>query len=438
MKRFALKSVTALMGVGLTGIAAAQVNLDGTTSDAFKFASETKIPSAGVTLGSTSAMSGRMVIGVAPASAYVRFDISKGTFAAEPSLSCTTNATTNSTAPSITATGIAYAVWSVSGASSTTSCTISNVKVVAKSQDTIALTGRVYETLTNAIAQADTTSLNTKSRNLATWAPAVDVAITPATTALTATVGSGYKSISGGNTNRPLGTVAVTLDTTVRKADGVAVSTVTEIIAESSTVVTGDFSFVGTRGVSLSGNQVAAADLSASKATFAGPTALVSGNNNLTVTAGGKNAIPAGSYKAAVTLTAASGFAVTSPAEATIGSIRRDGSQLLIPLAQSAGGYITRFSLVNRHTVDAPYTVEIIQEGGGTATVSGAAAGGTLKAGSTTVVDLTGVAQTNAFTGRGALLITIEAPNGTVRGTYQVTNISSGAVANQTMESVAQ
>ena len=127
-----------------------------------------------------------------------------------------------------------------------------------------------------------------------------------------------------------------------------------------------------------------------------------------------------------------------APAAGGVGTIVRDGNQLLIPLAQNStalGGYISRFSLVNRGSADAAFTVSIIQEDGGTATLESAAASGTVKANSTKVVDLTGAV--NNFNGRGALLVTVEAASNTISGTYQITNKTSGAVSNQTMLTVS-
>ncbi len=435
MKKFALKSVATVVGVGLSGVAAAQVDLDSKSPEAYKYASEATVSTKGVDLGGS--LSAVVKTGVAfnkDSTGYLRFDLSAGSFTAEPALECATGTVIETTAvvgATNTFTVFALLDNSTGGIAATESCTLTVNGITVTSQDNVKIKSRLFETLTNALNPSDSnTLLPAKEATLISFAPALSVKISSASA--TATVAHAYKSFDG-VAAASLGKVTSTVASGVRSLTGSDV-TFSDIVASSTVAVAGDFSFVtdknsvkidGTAATSLTGT---------TKANFG--SVVGSGDKTLAVTANTTTAIPAGTYTATVALTAQTGYTVTSPAAATIGTINRDGNQLLIPLAQSVSGYISRFTLVNRGSSDAAYTVSIIQEDGGTATVSGDAASGTVKANSTKVVELTSATITN-FNGRGALLVTVEAASNTISGTYQITNRASGAVSNQTMVTVS-
>jgi hypothetical protein len=432
MKKFALKSVATVVGVGLSGVAAAQVNLDDSkASDAYKYASETTV---GTSKDLGSNLKASMKVGVAfnkDTTAYVRYDLSKGTFKSNPTLDCGAGTTVTSAVTGGTTNLAVFAIVnSATGIASTDTCTLTAADLTVTAQDAIDLQGRVFETLTNALNPSASNSLNTKSKALVSWTPAVSITFDAGTKA-TATVANSYKQF-GSSKDATLGSVKVA-ETGALLTTGTAAK-FTDIVASSSVSVAGDFSFVKDKTATSLGGVAASSLTGTTAATFT--SAIATGTNSLAVSATGDKAIVAGSYTATVSLTAKSGFAISNPAAASVGQIVRDGNQLLIPLAQNAtalGGYVSRFSLVNRGTADAAYTVTIIQEDGSTATLASSAASGTVKANSTKVVDLTGAAGSGALQGRGALLVTVEAAANTISGTYQITNLSSGAVSNQTM-----
>jgi hypothetical protein len=436
MKKFALKSVATVVGVGLSGVAAAQVDLDDSKSAAYKYASETSVSSEGTSVSHASNLQAKMKVGVGvnkDSTAYIRFDLSNAKFGStNPTLTCAT--ATVSTAVTGGTTNLAvFGISKASAIDSTEVCTLTTTALTVTSQDAVTIQGRVFETLTNALNPTSSNALNSKTSTFVSWTPAVTIALSSGDKA-TAIVSESYKLFTGKATAPTLGNVKIT-ETGALLTTGTAAK-FTDIVASSSTSVAGDFSFVKDKTATSLGGVTADTVAAAGPATF--KSALATGTNSLVVTAEGVKAIPAGSYTATVTLTAKTGFTIANPAAASVGTIVRDGNQLLIPLAQNStalGGYISRFSLVNRGSADAAYTVSIIQEDGGTATIASGAASGTVKANSTKVVDLTG--SVNNFNGRGALLVTVEAASNTISGTYQITNKTSGAVSNQTMLTVS-
>ena len=438
MKKFALKSVATVVGVGLSGVAAAQVDLNNDKSTGYKFASEANVSAdKGTTVGNN--MTTKMQVGVAfnkDTTAYVRFDLSSGNFESNPTLACDggVGVTVTDAVPGGKSAQAIFAVINTAGIKSTDACTLTAKDVSVKSQAAITITGRVFETLTNSINPTTSNALNTKSGTFLTWTPALTFTPSNGTNA-TAIVSKGYKEFKSG--------AAATLGSIKLEESGALLTTgvaakFTDIVASSVTTVTGDYSFVKDKTAVTLGGVAADTVAAAGPATF--KNAVTTGTSDLVVTAEGKNAIKAGSYTGSVALTAKDGFTIANPSSGTVGTIVRDGNQLLIPLAQNSaalGGYVSRFSLVNRGTADAAYTVTLIQEDGGTATLASSAASGTVKGNSTRVVDLTGAAASGALQGRGALLVTVEAAANTISGTYQITNLNSGAVSNQSMIVIA-
>jgi hypothetical protein len=447
MKKFVLKSVAAAVGVGLSGVAAAQVVLDSATSTAvYKYASETTFATTQTLGGSLQAQIGVGVAFNKDVAAYLRFDLGNATFGSNPTLACTTASGSVTVTTAVVGGSNTYTVFAIQdftdGIAAADVCTLTanaTSGVVATNKNAITIRARLFESLTNALNPTDSNTLNpttSAAKNFVTWAPAVSVTLSAGTNA-TAAVADQYKKFvltPTNGTTATLGKVTTAVASGVRLAAGTD-ATFSDIVASTATTVAGDFSFVaGASDIKLNG--VAATSLNTGKTSAAfGSILNSSGDSSLALTANGTSAIKAGSYTATVALTAKSGFTVTSPAASSVGTIVRDGNNLLIPLAQSASGYISRFSLVNRSSSDAAYTVTIIQEDGGTATLDSAAAVGTVKANSTKVVDLTGTV--NALNGRGALLVTVEAAANTISGTYQITNRASGAVSNQSMISVS-
>jgi hypothetical protein len=127
----------------------------------------------------------------------------------------------------------------------------------------------------------------------------------------------------------------------------------------------------------------------------------------------------------------------TSPSSTTSWStIRQNGATVLIPLVQAPAGYVVRLAITNSAASSRAYSVTAVTESGATATLTGALASGTLNASSLNVIDIPGLLTvTGAPSGaqRSALRMVINAPAADIRAVYQITNISTGAVSNQTL-----
>lgn len=159
-------------------------------------------------------------------------------------------------------------------------------------------------------------------------------------------------------------------------------------------------------------------------------------NEAVCYTVNGTSAIPPSDYT--LTLNAVSAtpavYAARNVGPLPLGRIVRNGTTLIAPLVQvPAGATPTRLVLTNSGTVDYPYTVTALTDPGATATLTGAAASGTVPAGKTVVVELGGlITVTGAPSGqqRTGLRVTLPAPAGAISGYYMLYNPGSKAVSN--------
>ncbi|MDP1901611.1 MAG: hypothetical protein Q8K96_14330 [Rubrivivax sp.] len=102
-----------------------------------------------------------------------------------------------------------------------------------------------------------------------------------------------------------------------------------------------------------------------------------------------------------------------------------NASQLMTSYMSTNGRFVTRFSMLNTGAAAVGYSVQCYAEGANVATNG---ANGTLKAAGTTVLDAGSVCSfSDATVPRGAVIFTINAPIGTVKGSYNIVDAVTGA-----------
>jgi hypothetical protein len=133
-------------------------------------------------------------------------------------------------------------------------------------------------------------------------------------------------------------------------------------------------------------------------------------------------------------------YNVTNVAPANIGTIFREGAQLVAPLAQVPGGWLSRIVLNNTGSA-ATFTVTLTPgTGGSTNEASSTFTGATTTASinlptGTTVLSVADLFPGASFTGpaRGTLTVTANTTRGSVNGLYQIVNPASGSISNHVM-----
>ena len=457
--KFALKTSVAVVLGALSAVANAQVNLDASAPVSVKYASEASISTSGTTLiDGTNVQQATVTLGASlgtGVAGYVRVDLAGGNFACNPTFAVNASAGAANTVLSSGGNGTNFAIFAVSptdGASliGTNTATIDTappgatcgVRVTDKSG--VAMTYRLFESLTNAANPTSTNTLKTRSGvSYVAFTPSLAVASTAASA--TADVGA----TSGAYTNftptgvKSLSSIAITESGALLPATGVA-ATDGDIAASGVVTVTGDFqgvrntddTYTGAAlsrvylsdGADCTTTSAAATSLSATSATFASITgsSLAAASRQLCFNPQGTKQIQASTYTGVLDLTGQTGFTVTDPA-LNIGSISRNGITAVAPLVQIPTGYLSRLVLVNRSSASRDYTVTAVSESGVTLTLSGAAAGGTLAANQTSIIDLPALISGGV---RGSLVVTVNAPLSQVDVLYQVVNPSAGSVSN--------
>ena len=447
--KFALKTSVAVVLGALSAVANAQVNLDAASPVSVKYASEANISTSGTTLlDGASAQTATVALGASlgtDVSGYVRVDLAGGNFVCNPSFAINASAGAANTVLSSGGNGTNFAIFAVTptagaaligtntGTIDTAAAATCGVSVTDKTG--VAMTYRLFESLTNAANPTSTNTLKTRSGvGYIAFTPGVIVGSTGiGATADVAATGGAYTAFT------PAGTgflSAISISGSGALLPTGAASTVNDIAASGVITVAGDFQGVRNSNSTYTGaalNRVfvsndvaclttaaAATALSASSATFASiPGAgLANVFRRLCFTPEGTQQIQASTYTGVLDLTANTGFTVSDPA-LNIGAVTRNGITAVAPLVQIPTGYLSRLVLVNRGSVTRDYTVAAVSEEGVTLTLSGAAAGGTLAAQQTSIIDLPALISGGV---RGSLVVTVNAPLSQVDVLYQVVN----------------
>ncbi|MCC6135413.1 MAG: hypothetical protein IT491_08550 [Gammaproteobacteria bacterium] len=302
----------------------------------------------------------------------------------------------------------------------------------------------------STLAATDGTALATLTGTYAVASSALTTTFIPDTSV--ATVVSDYKLFGanaagglGAGKVAHLGQMTTALNVALNTPAGLPVAA-PALATNSTLVLNGLFSAVGTTGsISAVAGAAPAANCTAglvpgalnadkTTATFTNlGTALLADVWQLCFTADGVTEIPVQTVAGTLTFTGQVPPAVIPAVTGTVGTITHDGTRLVAPLVQvPPTASPTRLVLNNTNAVDYPYTVTALTEEGVTATLTGAAKSGTLKAGQTTVIDLGGLITVTGGTSgalRTGLKVTSTAPVNTITGYYILLN-SNGVVSN--------
>lgn len=133
-------------------------------------------------------------------------------------------------------------------------------------------------------------------------------------------------------------------------------------------------------------------------------------------------------------------YTVTNIAPLNIGTIFREGAQLVAPLAQIPAGYLSRIVLNNTGSA-ATFNVTLTPATGGSASEGSSTFGAATTTATinlptgTTVLAVGDLFPAASFTGapRGTLTVTANTPRSNVNGLYQIVNPATGAISNHVM-----
>lgn len=458
MKHFALKASVAAVALAFAGLAsAAPVDMDAAAPVAVKYASEQTVAGT-VTLvdGANTDLTATVLTGASfgvQTQAYVRIDLTGGTFNAAPSIDVDDSSGVNNGSGSLSQGGTAastYAVFQISPASTvgteyinaagSVSIDTNNIDVTA--QTGVTLRYRLYETLTAAVNQTANTALKDKTVDYISFTPAVTVTtaqydgvVTSAVADVSANTGA-YTKFTGGGTELPLAKVTVTESGAVALHSGTFVAP-GDIVANTNALsVTGDFTAArnddGTyTGAALArvtldasatcANAVAAANtLSGTAATFTGITAAqLAASRYLCLAAEGTPAIPAATYAGTLDLVPQAGFTLAD-ASMNIGPVTRNGTTLKVPFATGKVGQGAWVQLTNTSANDASFTTTCYNTTG----ASAAGISGTVLAGMSKQI----FAGALCSFGSSSAVMTFAVPAGSVVGSFVRQNSTSGDI----------
>jgi hypothetical protein len=282
-----------------------------------------------------------------------------------------------------------------------------------------AVTFTVYETLTSAVNNG--TALYTKSlANVITVGSGLKQVFTPG--AAVADVETGFKKFTGNALTAAAGQISSTVDGTTYSQAGTA-TVAADIYTAGEVKITGDFGLTGAtyalrQNSDCTGGTTALTIAADKKSATTG--AAMAANEFLCVTVDGNTVIPETTFNGEVTYTA-----IATPAFAPasfsgkVGEIVRNGTSIHIPYLTTFADYAQRLVLVNRGSSDVAYSVSFTPETGVTAT-AGAAANGTLKAKSTTVIPVTSLVTLSGATRTAATVAIVSASANIDAATTQV------------------
>lgn len=462
MKKFSVKAVALAASFIASGAAFAAQDLDAATATPAKYASEIKVNATTGTdlqLGAAADLAAAVKLGAsfgADVTAYVRFDLSSGKFKGNPTFaiqdSTPAAATVSISQGGDGASYVIFAVTPTAGKSllGTTQGTFTpNASgITVKDQSSISVQYRLFETLTAAVNPATNNTLKNVSASYITFANSLKTVFTPATATADVEAVPAYGTFVGGATKK-LADVAITL-TGNAVPSGAALTAATLLDVKNVITVNGDFTGVKAaddtdyvpakarvtlQTANCGGGAVNATAVTATSATFGnGSTSLSPAQllaaASLCYTAATDVEILPGTYTADVTYAPLTGFSVANSTGNAAGTIARNGTVLVAPITNQPAGWYSRLVLNNTGSADRSYTVKAVSETGNVITLSGAAASGTLTKNSSKVVDLQSLVTAVGGLPRYSLVVTINAPTGTINGAYQIANGTTGMISN--------
>ncbi len=388
---------------------------------------------------------------------YIRIDLVNGKFKNALSAGDVTNSSASASFTSSVANGGAAASTSVIFDVSDTLVPIALTEsfVLATKDLTIvdptqSITVSVKFFTDSTLAATNGTALSTLTGTFVSPSAALTTTYTPDTSV--ALVAKDYKEfgasshtpgvVPGAGTTALLGSVATVINGTVplpvlNPATGAQVLA-SALATASNLVLTGQFGAAGSNASAVFASTATdctvptAAVLDSGKTTatftgFAGNT-LVPAKKYICFTTDGLTVIPAQTISGVLSFTGQVSPASIANASGTAGIITHDGTELQSPWFSTAGGYISRFVLVNSGTAAAPYTSRVITESGNVCT-SGSASTGTIAAGQQLVIDASAICSSLSSLSRASVQFSVAAPNNTIQGVYNIVNQTTGSIS---------
>jgi hypothetical protein len=465
-------AVVAAFAISSSAAFAAAVDLSASPVVPAKFATE--LLSANVALANTAHaldLTGSIGWGVAAgAHLYIRVDLTNGKFAEAPALAITTGGG-SATLSAGGAAASTFAIFDVSGTAAialTDSFTlfpstgITPAMGLTLTDPTQPITASVKFYTDSTLASTNGTALGTSlSGSYATSAAALTTTFTPL--ANTALVATNFKTFAARTAPAAiatgpltlLGQISTSVSATALVPDTGATVSASDLATANDLVLSGDFSAVGTTGaifVDTAASCSATVGAASSPAAAGSSFTLNTGKTTATLTgyadaslansainvcylADGLTAIPEQAVSAVQTYTGLVSPAVIAAASGTVGTIVRDGTTLVAPLAQNPSAFSSRMILTNAGAIARPYTLSLLTEAGNTTTLVPAAATGSIPAGSTTVVNLVNILA-NATAGavpRAGLKVIVGGPKAEISGMIQSINLTTSSLSNYIM-----
>jgi hypothetical protein len=458
MKKYVIKAtalaIGALVGGGAFAAVGAIVNFDSATPTVITFAQELAYVDA-TPMQSTNGISWKSKLGFGVSNGqtrYIRVEYGNAKLDAVHAAVAGTDISVGAAGGGDAsyakvaggAAGDTYVIYQITANTDLSSAVIVEVLTpalrVISNSSSVTVSYQLHETAVSAVAGATGTGLlYSKSGTIAKFDTGLDFTVVKSADN-TANVSDGFKLFTDNfaasdNTVAKLGVItadksgAKKHNTTTDAAYADLVGTNTKV------VVKGDFSAVaGTSAATKLANTwlglatcvADAGDIPATEVVTGG----VAFKTGVTPVAGmtlcykvtGKAAIPASGYTAELSVDPAADSTTASVSAKTSGAIVRNGTELQAPFATIHADYLSRVVLTSQYSVDAPYVISAITEDGVTCTM-GAGATGTLKAGTTKVIDVKTIcASTNTGATRLAVNAVIDAPLNKVHGLYNVMN----------------
>ncbi len=462
MKKFSVKAVALAASFIASGAAFAAQDLDAATATPAKYASEVKInATTGTDLqaGAAADLAATSKLGASfgnDVTAYVRFDLSSGKFKGAPTFAINDSAAAAaSVSISQGGDGASYVIFAVTptagnkllGTTVGTFAPHAN-GITVKDQTAVTAQYRLFETLTAAVNPSSTNTLKNASASYITFASSLKTVFTAATQTADVEKTPAYSDfvVAG---KKKLADVAITVAGNAL-ANGSAMTAATLLDTKNVITVTGDFTglkaaddtdYVPAKARltlesgACAGGAINATSVNATTGVFGnGSTSLTAaqllGAGSLCYTPAGDVEIQAGSFTADVAYVANTGYAVSNSTGNAAGTIVRNGTTLVAPITNQPTGWYSRLVLNNTGSQDRTYTVKAVSEAGNVITLSGAAASGTLAKNSSKVVDLQSLVTAVGGLPRYSLVVTINAPSGTINGAYQIANGTTGMISN--------
>jgi len=458
MKKYVIKAtalaIGALVGGGAFAAVTADVNFDATTPVVSTYAKELAYNSTTPLLQAANTLNWQSKIGFGVSNGqtrYIRIDYANAkahiAHGAVEATDLQVGAAGNVSVAKVAGGAAAdtYVIYQITANTDLASTAVVAVKTpslrVTSTASPVQVTYSLHETAVSAVAGATGSGLlYTKTGTIVKFATGVAFAVAPETVVSNvANVSTGFKkfvtTVAGDKVAAKLGLITHDVDSTtpVLEQDGTGVDMADLFGTNTAVVVKGDFSAVAGATTSAKLGNIYLNTAGDCVAKDVPATAFVTGGVSFTVGATavaktlcyevtGTTAIPASTYTAQLDVDAATDSTTANVGATALASITRNGTELQAPFATIHADYLSRVVLTSQYSVDAPYVISAITEEGVTCTM-GAGATGTLKAGTTKVIDVKTIcASTNTGATRLAVNAIIDAPTNTVHGLYNVMN----------------